>query len=97
MAEQIVSKELGKKVGNRAERQEARLQKQAARAEKVASTGRPAHLVSLKTVEVKEGDGGFQIFVSGSEGRRSFAIKRNEVGQVLRDLETAIQVIRAQV
>jgi hypothetical protein len=82
------------KSGSKAEKQEARLKRQAARAEKTA--GRPTRLCSLSTVEVRKDDAGFHVFINGAEGRRHFTLTSQEVGPVLRDLETAIQVIRGQ-
>ena len=86
----------GERAGTRAERHEARMQKRAAKAEKLASKGRPAHLCSLSTVEVKKGPKGYQVIVSGTDGRRSFTIGQEEVAPTLRDLEAAIHVIRCQ-
>jgi hypothetical protein len=82
------------KSASKAEKQEARMKRQAARAEKTA--GRPARLCSLSTVEVRKDENGFQIFINGSDGRRHFSLTPQEVGPVLRDLETAIHVIRGQ-
>jgi hypothetical protein len=78
----------------KAEKEEARLRRQAARAEKTA--GRPAKLCTLSTVEVRKDDKGFQVYINVTEGRRHFSVAPQEAGPVLRDLETAIQVIRGQ-
>lgn len=82
------------KSASKAERHEARLKRQAARSEKPG--GRPARLCVLSTVEVKKSEQGFQIVINGSERRRHFTLTPDETGPVLRDLEIAIQVIRAQ-
>lgn len=82
------------KSASRAERQETRMQRLGARSER--SGGRPSLLCSLSTVEVKRGEQGFQIIITGSEQNRKFTIGPDDVGPVLRDLETAIQVIRGQ-
>ena len=74
-----------------------RKNRQAERAEKrgeKATSGRPAKLCSLSTVEVRKDEEGFQIYVNQTEGRRHFVVTPDQVGPVLRDLETAIQVIR---
>lgn len=85
----------GEKSASKAERQEAREKRQAARTEKTGN--RPTRLCALSTVEVKRSEQGFQIVINGSERRRHFTLSPDEVGPVLRDLETAIQVIRGQV
>jgi hypothetical protein len=85
------------KSASKAERKDARAKRQAERAEKrgeKAASGRPTKLCSLSTVEVRKDEEGFQIFVNQTEGRRSFVVTSDQVGPVLRDLETAIQVIR---
>jgi hypothetical protein len=89
--------ETDEKSAGKAEKRDARQKRQAERAEKQA--GRPARLCTLSTVEVKKDDEGYQITIHGhsSEGRRRhFVLTPQEVGPVLRDLETAIQVIRGQ-
>jgi hypothetical protein len=85
------------------EKQAAREQRQAARSEKksqkLAESGRgprPEKLCSLSTVEVKKDEGGYQISISCSERRFKVTIPQQEVGPVLRDLETAFHVIRGQ-
>ena len=86
--------EAGEASASKAERQEARQKRQAARSEK--GGGRPLRLCALATVEVKKNEQGFQIIINGAERRRHFTLTPEEVGPVLRDLETAIQVIRGQ-
>ena len=85
------------KAAARAQKREGRVQRGAARKQKAAEKGRPTRLCSLATVEVKKGKDGFHVAVGGSgAGRKSFTIAPNDVSQVLRDLETAIEVIRGQ-
>ena len=69
--------------------------REAARQQKMGS-GKPARLCSLATVEVRKGDDGFHVSVSGSQGSKTFTIAPDQTNQVLRDLETAIVVIRGQ-
>jgi len=86
------------KSAQKAKKQEARTKRQAERAEKrqEKSSGRAMRLCALSTVEVKKDEEGFEVFVNGSHGRHRFVVAADEVGPVLRDLETAIQVIRGQ-
>lgn len=84
------------KAAARAQKRESRQKRSEAKKQKAAESGRPSHLCSLATVDVKRGNDGFSVTVNGSAGRKSFTIAPNESGQVLRDLETAIQVMRAQ-
>jgi hypothetical protein len=82
---------------SKAERKDARAKRQAERAEKrgeKATAGRPTKLCALSTVEVRKDEEGFQVIVNQSEGRGKFVVTPDQVGPVLRDLETAIQVIR---
>jgi hypothetical protein len=58
--------------------------------------GRALPLCSLATVEVKKGNDGFRVSVSGSQGGKTFVIAPEQATQVLRDLETAIVVMRNQ-
>jgi len=80
----------------RAQKAESRAKRDAERKEKAAGKGRPARLCSLATVDVKKAAEGFTISVSTSSGRKSLLIPPNETSQVLRDLSTAIEVIRGQ-
>jgi hypothetical protein len=83
------------KSASKAERHEARLKRQAARAEK-SGGDRPVRLCTLGTVEVKKEADGYHVAISSSGGRRAFRITPDEVGPLLKDLETAIHVIRGQ-
>ena len=90
------------KAASRKKRREGRAEKlakrTAARQQKQAESGKTKaqRLCSLATVEVKKGSDGFHVSVSGSQGSRTFHIEPNKAGQVLRDLETAIVVMRSQ-
>ena len=84
------------RAAQRAKMVETRAKREEARKEKAAASGRPARLCSLATVEVRKGNDGFVVTVNGSAGRKSFTITPNEASQVLRDLETAIHVVRGQ-
>ena len=75
----------------RSKRLEAKSQREAARKQKAAESGRPSRLCSLATVEVKRSNNGFQITIQGG---KSFTVPASEANPILRDLETAIQVIR---
>jgi hypothetical protein len=88
----------GEKDASKAERHEARLKRQAARAAKSGGGDgeRPARICTLSTVEVKKDHEGYHVAVSSGGGRRAFVIAPQEIGPVLKDLETAIQVIRGQ-
>jgi hypothetical protein len=66
------------------------------RREKAASGERPLLLCSLQTVEVKKSREDFEIVVNNSDGRWLLIVAAREAGPVLRDLETAIKVIRSQ-
>jgi hypothetical protein len=81
----------------RAQKREGRAERKASRKGKSAEGGKATRLCSLATVEVKKGSEGFHVSVNGSGGRKGFTIAPDDAGQVLRDLETAIQVIRGQV
>ena len=59
-------------------------------------SGKSTRLCSLATVEVKRSKEGFHVSVNGSRGSKSFTIAPDQANQVLRDLETAIVVIRGQ-
>jgi hypothetical protein len=80
----------------RAQRREARAQRQAARPQKAGEPGRAHKLCSFSTVEVKKSEEGYQVFVTTAGRRSKFTISPGEVGPVLKDLETAIHVIRGQ-
>ena len=69
--------------------------RQAAQKEK-AESGKRIRLCSLPTVEVKKGNDGFHVSVSGPQGIVTFTLAPDQTTQVLRDLETAILVIRGQ-
>jgi len=80
----------------RAQKRQARESRQASRKTKSAESAKPERLCSLTTVEVRKSSDGFLVAVDASNGRRSFTIAPDEASQVLRDLETAIQVIRGR-
>lgn len=80
----------------RLERMAERQAKRGAAQKEKAGSGRPARLCSLATVEVKKGNDGFHVSVSGSEVSKTFVIAPDRTNQVLRDLETAIVVMRGQ-
>jgi len=84
------------KAAARAQKKESRAQRKSARKNKSAESARPTRLCSLATVEVRKGSDGFHVAVNGSGGRKSFTIAPNDASKVLRDLETAIQVMRGQ-
>jgi hypothetical protein len=86
----------GEKSGNVTAKREARLKRQAARAEKAAKSDRPLHLCSLAAVDVRKSAEGYQLGINCSGVRRTFTLAPGEVAQVLKDLETAILVIRSQ-
>jgi hypothetical protein len=56
-------------------------------------SGKALQVCSLATVEVKRGNDGFRVSVKGS---KTFAIAPDQATQILRDLETAIAVMRNQ-
>src|SRR5436305_2059765 len=80
-------------------RQERKAEREARRAavrqEKIDS-GKASTLCSLETVNVKKGNDGFHVSVTGLQGSKTFIIAPAQTTQVLRDLETAIHVIRGQ-
>jgi hypothetical protein len=99
MANRVEKEESGAKSAARAQKQEARAQRQAARSQKAAEggrTGRPEKLCSFSTVEVRKGEEGYQVIINSAERRYKFTIAPDEVGPILKDLETAIHVIRGQ-
>ena len=96
----MTSEDGEEKAASKAERQQARLERQAKRADKQSKTtnsgpDKNVRLCFLETIEVKKTPEGFQVFLSSSEGRRSFAIPRADAAAILRDLEAAIPVMRA--
>ena len=80
------------RAAGREKRRERQAEKRAKRASQ-KENGRPARLCSLATVEVRSGNDGFHVSVGGTKG---FVIAPDKTNQVLRDLETAILVIRGQ-
>lgn len=80
----------------RQERKAEREAKRAAVRQEKAESGKASPLCSLATVNVKKGNDGFHVSVTGSEGSKTFIIAPDQTTQVLRDLETAINVIRGQ-
>ena len=83
----------------KAQRLEAREQKKEARAQKSAESGRPERgdrLCTFSTVDVRKSEGGFQIFVTSGERRHKLILARQDIGQILKDLESAMHVIRGQ-
>ena len=86
----------GDRSAGKAERQEAQRKRLVERAKRTGGGERPVRLCSLGTVEVKKHTDGYHVAVTSAEGRRSFFIAPHEVEPILRDLETAIQVIRGQ-
>ena len=99
-SETTVSEKPGEKPAGKTERREARFHQRAAKkAGKAAEGGkadRPLHLCSLATVYVRKSIDGYQIGITSSDARRTFSLVPDEVDQVLKDLETAILVIRSQ-
>jgi len=96
IGETATHEEAGQKTVGKAERREARLKRHAAKAEKAVKNDRPLHLCSLATVDVKKSAEGYQLGLTSAGLRRTVNVAPSDVGQVLRDLETAIQVIRSQ-
>ena len=80
----------------RKERKAEKAAKRDAAHKEKSESGKPSRLCSLATVEVKKGSDGFHVSVSGSQGSKTFTIAPDRTSQVLRDLETAIVVIRGQ-
>lgn len=78
---------------SRAARREARTAKRAGKTNQDDS-GRPTRLCTLGRIEVKKDNKGYQIIANGKK-RHAISAATNEVGAVLRDLEAAIYVIRA--
>ena len=87
--------ETGARATERAERRDARIKKQASRTKKDGSE-RAVRICALGTIEVKKDSKGYQIIASGTDKRRSISVNTNEVGAMLKDLEAAIYVIRAE-
>lgn len=78
------------------DRAAARAKRQAARSARASGSERPLVLCTLRTLEVKKGEDGIQLILHISDGRRVVRFTAAEVAGVLRDLETAIHVIRGQ-
>jgi len=99
-SETAMNEKAGAKPADKSERREARHQRRVAKAEKkaekAAKSDRPQHLCSLTAVDVRKSSEGYQLGIASSGVRRTFSLAPNEVGQVLKDLETAIHVIRSQ-
>jgi hypothetical protein len=81
----------------RAQKREDRAKRKAAHKEKAAESGKGTRICSLTTVGVKKDNDGFHVVVNGSGGRKAFTIARSDASMILRDLETAIKVMRGQV
>jgi hypothetical protein len=100
-SETATSEKADDKSAGKTERREARLQRQAEKAEKradkvAAKSDRPLHICSLSTVDVRKSSEGYQVAITSSGVRRTISLAPHDVGQVLKDLETAILVIRSQ-
>ena len=87
------------RVSARKKRQERKAEREAKRAavrqEKIDS-GKASTLCSLAMVNVKKSNDGLHVSVSGPQGSKTFTIAPDQTTAVLRDLETAIHVIRGQ-
>jgi len=83
----------GKTKERNAERRAKREVKRGSARHTKAENGKPHHLCSLATVEVKKGNDGFHVSVSGQTGR--LLLRTDQIVQVLHDLETAIVVMRS--
>ena|ERR1700731_463300 len=84
------------RAAKRQKRNEGRAQRQAVRQQKGRESGRPSRLCSLATVEVKRSNDGFHVTIQAQAGRKSFTVAESEATRILRDLETAIHVIRGE-
>ena len=84
------------RVAARAQKRQDRESRQAARKSQPGDKVKPERLCTLETVEVRKSSEGFQVGINGAGGRKTITIAPNEASQVLRDLETAIQVIRSR-
>lgn len=83
----------------RAQRLEIQAQKKDARAQKAKESDRPEKaglLCMFPRVDVRKSDEGYQFFVRGEERLWKFALTPQEVGPILKDLESAILVVRSQ-
>ena len=89
-------KDKAARAAGKEKRRERKAEKQAKREAAHQETGRPTRLCSLSTVEVRKGNEGFVVAVKGPQGNRTFQIAPDQTSQILRDLETAIVVIRGQ-
>jgi len=87
------------KTAVKADKQEVRAQRKEARAQKAAEAGRPdrgSRLCMFSHVDVKKSEAGYQFSLKGGERRFKFTLAPQEVVPVLKDLESAIQVVRGQ-
>lgn len=73
-----------------------RLERLKLRNEKSGQANRATRICTLGKVEVKKNYNGYQVTIKGRAGRRVFSVASHEVGPVLNDLETAIQIIRGR-
>jgi len=89
-------KDKAARAAGKEKRRERKAQKQAKRDASQKESGKPSRLCSLSTVEVRRGSEGFVVAIWGPSGSRTFTIAPDQTNQVLRDLETAIVVIRGQ-
>lgn len=83
----------------KAQRHELRAQKKQARDQKNAESGRPeraTRICTFSTVEVRKSEAGYEVRVTGAERRYKLKLTPQEIGPVLKDLESAIHVIRGQ-
>jgi helix-turn-helix protein len=83
------------RAAQRAVRRDARIKKKGPRTKEDGSE-RPTRLCSLGTIEVRKDSQGYQIIVRGGENRRSINVAASEVSAMMKDLEAAIYVIRAE-
>ena len=98
--ESAATPEAAAKSAARAEKKEARAHRKEARAQKSTEAGRherAAVLCKFTHVDVKKSDEGFQFSVRGAERRFKFTLAPQEAGPILKDLESAIQVVRGQI
>jgi hypothetical protein len=75
--------------------QKARLEGLASRKCQGKAACRPARPYQLDAVQVRRHKDDFQIVIKSPNTRKSMAVSAQDMGRVLRDLETAIKVIRA--
>jgi hypothetical protein len=99
MATKAESNENAAKDAAKAKRHEVRAQKREARDQKNAESGKPergTRVCVFSTVEVRKNDAGFEVRIKGAERRHKILLSPDEVSPILKDLESAIQVIRGQ-